>query len=240
MLDLVLDFTSLHIVTCSTIWFELSDWGAVTRKLLRTPDPLSHTCGEGLSMRLPRMVQHVNVCISIETSWVSSCFSSSYGISVHTRSISLHLPRSASISYCLHVHKHGGSFCCCFPSYSWRWWCHMKKLYLIPGWISSVWNVVQRPFLLHPQTLSAMETRLIAQVSWAVSWVTITKKNGGGEYIATCVWHKRTLQTVLFWSDGTSGVNVTATPPTFKTGGLCEEGRARALTATTADLVYCL
>jgi len=48
------------------------------------------------------------------------------------------------------------------------------------------------------------------------------------EYIATCVWHKRTLQTVLFGSDGTSGLNVTATPPTFKTAGLCGEGRASA------------
>ena len=36
----------------SAIWFELSDRGAVTRKVAQTPDPLSRTCREGLGMRL--------------------------------------------------------------------------------------------------------------------------------------------------------------------------------------------
>ena len=58
-----------HIIMRSRIWFELSDRGAtlphVTKKLLRTPDPLSRMCGEGLGtrlfMNLPQYMQP-NIC----------------------------------------------------------------------------------------------------------------------------------------------------------------------------------
>ena len=45
-----------HIIICSRIWFELSDWELPRpmwqEKSVRTPDPLSHTCREGLGTRL--------------------------------------------------------------------------------------------------------------------------------------------------------------------------------------------
>ena len=49
---------SSHIIMHSAIWFELSDWGAVTRKVAQNTRPsLSHVQGGGLGTRLKKYVK---------------------------------------------------------------------------------------------------------------------------------------------------------------------------------------